>query len=1799
MHLRNLHAIVVAFTYSFSMCHYVLALDNDIVSPENGRVTRMSPTRGSLAGGTKLVIQGTGFSADQFSFDNPKLGNKVTLVSARGVIIPCHVVETDTSPTRISCETGVPPKGFEDDTYSLKIKVNDIPFGGANTKPYCWGACHFRFNKWRTPTINQISFQAGLPDQVIKISGRVLTAQIGRLSDGSGENFNPEGKEIVRLYIGGANCDTNNKETEETYGTWVDQWNANGYIICRPELKEPGSYKVSYLVSGDAGRSKPDDHVSYVDSDETIYQYQAHADVISISPRSGSVNGGTILTITGRFFVMDKKRVTVSVGGAPCEVLSTSETTIKCRTSREPSNIKYMDLHAGARGVVREIWKDKLVQELRDVDSTLSPDTPGYIREHYTDFASSPTVETFKKNKTSEQYTSRITGIFVPPSTDSYRFYVRSDDKGLVYLSNSTSPKDKREIASAKSYTGKSWSRYSTQRSEVLHLTGGKEYYFEVLQNDYGWSHWVNLGMHKHTTKMTHDQVPMAVDEVQELKISTVQASEEQTITVENWTDGFTQHEEQLVTVNQCLMVNDTCTKAPDFELDYDGHVTAALSSDISKTGLQSALNGLPSISSAGSVTVSMESADNTERVYRVKFMFSEPETTVVLKDASRFRGKFVSVVVDKSGTRTTKGFSLGFEGVKSLPIHPDNTEKEMNDVIKDLFTTRCTYSTRFGNAYFYQGFEESWGTESGDRVGNVEPYCGRKALYNPNEIFKAGTTFIRKGAKGQEFDVQTFPQLCLAIKGELKTVAIHMKIKYKDTSKTNREMTLQHTLETYTPNKWNHICVNMYSLITANSQLSNARKPGSSVFMKTIFISRSLYVDDIWIGRIPVTVSKMRKAAKPNGHWISDASVTKTSSKEFTVSMSPAKCGDGIPLLEVVGAQRKGDKDDASFNFTEFGSSIEIKREKAASPPLTGVFDISHQNTTVKDISLNTTGEQLKKMLEDNFDVGTVVVTKTEKCYYAKWKVSWTSKPGLQPLLHVNTSKLFGNKVSFKNSQTEGGLFYNKIPGEFLRMPSKKPQVVVTVNDLVASCLNENCSYNYSTERTPTIQAISPTRTTPGAMVTVTGTGFNSNASHVMVTIGNVPCDVSTASETQISFIVASNVKPGIQTVNVNVFGKGNAMASSKLSPTISIEINVTAVKPSSGGTAGGTTLTITGSGFGTSKTDLSVLIGGVECEIVTIAPTEIQCKTGARSNGTADVVISGKNVSATLSEKYTYDSSLEAIITSFSPTTGAVHGGSVLTISGSGFPNSASEVEVMVGGLDCPVHNVTATEITCLLPRHKPGRAKVVVDTQKNGRASYSGSVMNFTYVLFLSAVSPSRGSLNGGTEITITGEGFHGNMSGNVVTIGEKKCEVFDSTSVTIKCKTQNGGSIVAVDNSGSHPEYGIGYQWKPAVVHIKVGDTVKWSWSAPVGVKLNYGVFETADEKSTKYDGKGFNSPRGSSGSFVHLFTKPGTYHFSSGYIDAYGAIDMKGKVVVEAAVSKTEDVNVEVDGFKAPHNLPQNASAQTEESNCETAVLSRDNLHFGFTYSTCATGTVTIVTPASGVSGDVITIEGTGFSTNKKDNIVKFSSHDCLTVGNSTSTSITCVLDMSQSPTPFEPFDVSIRVKGLGFANVASAMNHTTTFQLISSIESVSPRRGSIAGGTTVAITGQGFIDGISVTIGGARCDVTEVLFTRVTCVTSALGTSEKLNQTVVISLFKDNVEHRGMCKDPNGCMFDFMDSQTPEVSDVQPQTISSPNTVITMNGTKFTSVTSDISIMVGDESCVVGQQHLRRKSPVP
>ena len=85
-----------------------------------------------------------------------------------------------------------------------------------------------------------------------------------------------------------------------------------------------------------------------------------------------------------------------------------------------------------------------------------------------------------------------------------------------------------REVASAQSYTGTKWTMYQTQRSERMYLKEGQAYYFEALHNDYGSGHFINVGLHKDTTSLTHSDAPMSVSEEQELIISSTRAQEEQ-----------------------------------------------------------------------------------------------------------------------------------------------------------------------------------------------------------------------------------------------------------------------------------------------------------------------------------------------------------------------------------------------------------------------------------------------------------------------------------------------------------------------------------------------------------------------------------------------------------------------------------------------------------------------------------------------------------------------------------------------------------------------------------------------------------------------------------------------------------------------------------------------------------------------------------------------------------------------------------------------------------------------------------------------------------------------------------------------------------------------------------------------------------------------------------------------------------------------------------------------------------------------------------------------------------------------
>jgi uncharacterized repeat protein (TIGR01451 family) len=81
-----------------------------------------------------------------------------------------------------------------------------------------------------------------------------------------------------------------------------------------------------------------------------------------------------------------------------------------------------------------------------------------------------------------DYYGNQMIGYLWPPVTADYKFYLASDNQGVLYLSYDASPNGKAAFASVPDATGsRQWNRYASQQSEYIHLEAGRLYYLEAL----------------------------------------------------------------------------------------------------------------------------------------------------------------------------------------------------------------------------------------------------------------------------------------------------------------------------------------------------------------------------------------------------------------------------------------------------------------------------------------------------------------------------------------------------------------------------------------------------------------------------------------------------------------------------------------------------------------------------------------------------------------------------------------------------------------------------------------------------------------------------------------------------------------------------------------------------------------------------------------------------------------------------------------------------------------------------------------------------------------------------------------------------------------------------------------------------------------------------------------------------------------------------------------------------------------------------------------------------------------------
>lgn len=578
-----------------------------------------------------------------------------------------------------------------------------------------------------------------------------------------------------------------------------------------------------------------------------------------------------------------------------------------------------------------------------------------------------------------------------------------------------------------------------------------------------------------------------------------------------------------------------------------------------------------------------------------------------------------------------------------------------------------------------------------------------------------------------------------------------------------------------------------------------------------------------------------------------------------------------------------------------------------------------------------------------------------------------------------------------------------------------------------------------------------------------------------------------------------------------------------------------VSAVSPASGPSVGGTNVTITGSGFGTSG-GVSVSIGGASATNVTrVDSTRITATTPAGAVGAANVVVTVSGsagspgpIVITGTSLFTYAASVwSPTLSAITPNSGPLTGGQTVTLTGTNFRASdASLATVTFGGVAATVQSVATNgkSMTVTVPAHAAGAVDVQVTTV-DGRATMRNG---FTYnpPPTISAVSPATGIQQGGTTVTLTGTGF-GATGVPTVTVGGRSAlcvaRVNDTTITFVTPSSlvlgardvevtpaTRGGSVIATG--------GFTYVAATTSPTISSVDPAGGLTSGGTAITLTGSGFQTGMTPSVLIGGScatnvvvvsdstiTANTPTGVAGARdVVVTTATGTVTATAAYTyaDAPAILSLSpssgpttGGAVVTingrgfgssgtptvtidgvavASVERLSDTQIRI---TTPPGTPGGKAVQVTPAGGATL-----NKPSAYTYQA---PTVTGVQPFAGPTrgGTPVTITGTGFGETGTPTVT-FGGVAATSVVRVSSTQLTAVTPAGTAGYVAVTVTPTTGSSSGTKANAFSYVTDVVTPQITSSI----PSRGPSEGGTTVYVTGHNFIGTNSVpatvTVGG-------------------------------------------------------------------------------------------------------------------
>ena len=588
-------------------------------------------------------------------------------------------------------------------------------------------------------------------------------------------------------------------------------------------------------------------------------------------------------------------------------------------------------------------------------------------------------------------------------------------------------------------------------------------------------------------------------------------------------------------------------------------------------------------------------------------------------------------------------------------------------------------------------------------------------------------------------------------------------------------------------------------------------------------------------------------------------------------------------------------------------------------------------------------------------------------------------------------------------------------------------------------------------------------------------------------------------------------------------------------------------------------------------------------------------------------------------------------------------------ITIAGTYFDSDASNTKVYIANStllsspkECAVDSSTTTQITCKLQGAPTGYYSLYVLTS----TGYSASVAFEARVLM--SVSPSDGSLAGGTVITIQGGLFSTNTSETTVFLGDQGvvCPILTATDTEITCKTKaslsayaetdlsvhlNTTGLMAVEEaecaSGSVCTFAFKSSVTPTITDLN--DTTVPQGGALLITGTNFDSRNpTGTDPVATVNGVNCTVLSPSATSIVIQLPTSITatssaniliYVAGRGYDSGLNTIRVTAELIVSSVMPQQINPNggtkLTITGSGFPASL---AAAESDDlvvvagsvnctlqnvtstqivcitgagaSNGTLEVRYAEQVQNSLTLTLLSTpANITLLTPsrANSALSTNITITGTNFDDNT-DNTQVFIAQNSAPANDYNCTPLT-----SNSST----ITCAIQNIPAGAYNLAvmtsTGYSQSVPFDIGAAITSLSPSNGSTAGGTVLTIQGGPFSmqqNQTIVHIGGDNvvCEVVSVTSTLITCKTEARSSSYlEAAQNISLStngLLVDNAK----CGEGVDCTFTYLSAITPTVSSLNVTRIL-PGGVIQIDGNNFDTVPPGTPplVTVDNQSCTI------------